>query len=138
MQSLPVRLQPGQDLRQGLEECLRDAQLGGAFVVSGIGSLSDPRLRFAGSPEDTVLHGPFEILGLSGTVTEGGSHLHMIVADSGGHVFGGHVGAGNVVRTTAEVLLIGLSEWHLSREADAGTGFKELVVRRHAGGKSAA
>jgi predicted DNA-binding protein with PD1-like motif len=53
----------------------------------------------------------------------------MSVSDSRGRVFGGHVGYGNTIRTTAEVLLALLQEWSLSREHDAATGFNELVVR---------
>jgi hypothetical protein len=47
-------------------------------------------------------------------------------------VYGGHAAYGNVVRTTAEILLALLPEWNLTREHDPATGFKELVVRpRH-------
>ncbi len=56
--------------------------------------------------------------------------LHMSVATADGRVLGGHVAYGCTVRTTAEVLLLLLPEWSLSREPDALTGFSELVVRR--------
>lgn len=100
-----------------------------AFVVSGIGSLSNARLRFAGAESETSLEGMFEILCLSGTLTRDGAHLHMALADERGHVVGGHVCYGNMVRTTAEVLLAQLTEWTLARERDANTGFNELVIR---------
>ena len=54
----------------------------------------------------------------------------MAVADASGRVYGGHVGHGNVVRTTAEILLAPLRDWRLTREHDPVTGFAELVVRR--------
>ena len=54
----------------------------------------------------------------------------MSISDERGRVFGGHVGYGNEVRTSAEVLLMWLSDFHLAREFDPHTGFKELVVRR--------
>jgi predicted DNA-binding protein with PD1-like motif len=54
----------------------------------------------------------------------------MSVADSRGQVTGGHVAHGCIVRTTAEVLLILLSEWSFNRELDAATGFAELVISR--------
>jgi predicted DNA-binding protein with PD1-like motif len=57
------------------------------------------------------------------------SHLHMALSTSSGEVLGGHVAAGCIVRTTAEVLLALLSEWEFSREPDDQTGFDELVVR---------
>ncbi|UUX94378.1 PPC domain-containing DNA-binding protein [Aquabacterium sp. J223] len=120
----PLRLRPGDDLRAALEAA-GDVS---AFVLSGIGSLSRVRLRLAGADDETVLDGPVEILTLSGTLTPDGAHLHMAVADAQGRVVGGHVGRGNLVRTTAEVLLLRLPQWSLRREHDPGTGYRELVV----------
>jgi predicted DNA-binding protein with PD1-like motif len=54
----------------------------------------------------------------------------MSVADSSGRVTGGHVARGCIVRTTAEVLLLLLSDWSFERELDPATGFAELVVSR--------
>lgn len=130
MHQLPVRLPPGCDLRLALESLGRDQFQDGAFVLCGIGSLIDPRLRLAGESEEARYEGPFEILTLSGTVTRQGAHLHMSIASSEGHVRGGHVVYGNVVRTTAELLLVQAPEWELLRERDAATGFLELVASR--------
>jgi predicted DNA-binding protein with PD1-like motif len=129
-----VRLRPGQDLRQGLEEAARAASVASAFVICGIGSLTDPRLRFAGAREETVLPGPFEMLSLSGTLTPGGCHLHMVVAGPDGRAWGGHVSRGNTIRTTAEVLLAALPDGVLSRRFDPRTGFMELVVQEPVAG----
>lgn len=128
----PLRLPPGADLRRALEELARVD--GAAFVVAGIGSLMDLRLRFAGEPAATLLDGPWELLTLSGSLTASGAHLHATVASASGAVLGGHVAHGNVVRTTAEVLLAPLPGWLLGRALDARTGYTELVVRR--GGRS--
>jgi len=138
MKALPLRLSPGQDLRQALEAAVRAEGCRAAFVIAGIGSLSEARIRFAGVDEVAALTGDTEILSLSGTlgVDEGGrshSHLHMSVSTATGEVFGGHVAPGCRVRTTAEVLLGLLPEWAFTREHDAATGFPELVVRREAG-----
>lgn len=134
MKTLPIRLTPGQDLRAALENAVRDHGCQAAFVISGIGSLSDARIRFAGVDQAQVLSGDSEILSLSGTLGvdddgRGHSHLHMAVSDAAGAVFGGHVVPGCLVRTTVEVLLGLLPGWTFSREADAATGFPELVVR---------
>jgi predicted DNA-binding protein with PD1-like motif len=125
MSWLPLRLPPGADLRRALEE----AGVGSAFVVSGMGSLSDVQLRYAGATEATVLPGDFELLSLSGAITPDGAHLHMAVSDAAGRVSGGHLVYGNRVRTTAEILLALTPDWQLSREFDAATGYAELVVR---------
>jgi len=129
MQLLPLRLPPGADLRPALQEALRAHGWDSAFVVAGIGSLSEARLRYAGEPVEAVLAGPLEILSLAGSLSADGAHLHMALADASGRVVGGHVGIlGNLVRTTAEILLTPLTEWQLTRAYDGRTGFKELMV----------
>ena len=130
MSFLPVRLLPGVDLRRALDDLAAEQASASAFVVAGIGSLVEARLRYAGEATETRIEGPLEILSLSGTLGAGGSHLHMAVSDAAGRVYGGHVGRGNVVRTTAEVLLAPLPDWSLGRAHDPATGFAELVVRR--------
>lgn len=134
MKTLPIRLTPGQDLRSALEAAVQGQSCHAAFVLSGIGSLSTAGIRFAGAEQPERLSGDMEILSLSGTVAFDGvkssSHLHMAISTSTGQVLGGHVTAGCIVRTTAEVLLTLLPEWEFVREADAATGFDELVVRK--------
>jgi uncharacterized protein len=129
MHCLPLRLEPGADLRASLEATAKSAGGLSAFVVCGIGSLAGATLRLAGAESPKSVQGEVEILSLSGTLSPDGAHLHMAIADAQGRVIGGHVCYGNTVRTTAELLLVSLSEWHLGREHDVGTGFKELVVR---------
>ena len=124
----PIRLSPGDDLRRALEAVAVDSP--GSFVVCGIGSLDGARLRLAADDVDTALDGPFEILSLSGSLSQDGAHLHMAVADASGQVIGGHVPYGNTVRTTVEVLLADLGEWQLGRELDERTGYKEMAIRK--------
>ena len=129
MRTLPIRLLPGQDLRRALEAAVAAAGCDAAFVGSGIGSLGEARLRFAGRDEPRRFTGDLEILTLAGSLGAGGSHLHASVADADGAVFGGHVAFGCVVRTTAEVLVALLDDWAFAREPDATTGYAELVAR---------
>ena len=129
MDPWPLRLAPGADLRGALEDGLRSRGGRAAFVLAGIGSLSRARLRLAGREHPEELDGDLEILTLSGTVSPDGAHLHMSVADAAGRVLGGHVAAGCVVRTTAEVLVVALPGWSFAREPDPATGFAELVLR---------
>ena len=141
MKTLPIRLTPGQDLREALEAAVRTQGCQAAFVLSGIGSLVDARIRFAGADEPLRVCGDSEILGLSGTVGVGAagdggrghSHLHMALAAATGEVLGGHVAPGCRVRTTAEILLVLLHDWAFTREPDASTGFAELVVKARGG-----
>lgn len=124
----PLRLPPGVDLRGALEQAARDRGMA-AFVVCGIGSLGDARLRLAGAAEAAVIGGPCEIVSLAGSLTPGGAHLHAVLADAQGRVHGGHLTAGNLVRTTAELLLVWLPRWEMGRGFDPLTGHAELLVR---------
>lgn len=128
LQPWPLRLRPGDDLRPTLEQALRGRGVAAAFVVAGIGSLKPARLRLAGADRWLELDADVELMSLSGSVGAGGSHLHACVADAQGRVFGGHLGAGCIVRTTAEVLLALLPGWAFGRTPDPATGYAELDV----------
>jgi predicted DNA-binding protein with PD1-like motif len=130
MHTRPIRLNPGADLRRALEAAVAAEGCRAAFVVSGIGSLSVLRLRYAGRDDaEPAQTGSFEIL----TIASNGSHLHAALSTADGQVLGGHVAKGCIVRTTVEVLLALLPEWEFRREADAGTGYAELPIRQRAG-----
>ncbi len=128
VEAIPLRLHPGDDLRLKLEAMAHD--IGSAFVVCGVGSLDGVRIRLADERDELHLEGPFELLTLSGSISAGGAHLHMSVADATGRVIGGHVCRGNIVRTTAELLLATVTGWTLGRAHDSATGYDELVVVR--------
>lgn len=128
-----LRLSPGDDLRRSLEQAMGRFVAGqpvtAACVLSVVGSLSQAVLRFAQREEGSCIDGPLELLTLSGTLSPDGAHLHASVADASGHVLGGHVMAGCRVRTTAEIVLGLLPQWHFSRQTDPRTGYLELVAR---------
>jgi len=129
---VPLRLRPGDDLRRGLESWFVQQDEHAGCVISAIGSLSTAQLRFAGRDAITVIRGELEILSLSGTLSPDGAHLHMAVADSRGTVIGGHLCAGSLVRTTAELVLGLLPEWSFRRQLDPGSGYAELHIRPEA------
>ena len=134
MEALPLRLPPGADLGAALEAEVAAHSHRAGFAISGIGSLSGTRLRLAGASKPENLRGDHEILTLNGTVAGDGSQLHMSIADSSGRVMGGHVAHGCIVHTTAEVLLLLLSDWSFDRELDPATGLAELIVSRRGSG----
>ena len=131
MQTLPLRLVPGQDLRAALAALPRAHGVDAAFVLQGIGSLDQVSLRLAGAQAATPLEGDWEILTLAGSLAPDGPHLHMTLADGAGRVLGGHVMAGCRIRTTAEILVALLPAHHFSRAHDAASGYLELVVGTH-------
>jgi hypothetical protein len=128
-----LRLHPGDDLRESLTALPDALDIDAAFIVSAIGSLRPAVLRYAGAKVGTVIEGDTEILSLAGTLARraaGGPHVHMAVSDANGAVFGGHLMAGSIVRTTAEIVIGIAPDWALSREVDTTTGFRELVARQ--------
>jgi uncharacterized protein len=130
MHATTVRLSPGDDLRVALDHAFRTSGQSAAFVLQGIGSLSVAMLRYAGRDASAEHRGDLEILTLAGSLSANGPHLHMSIADADGRVFGGHVTAGCIVRTTAEIVIASIPGERYTREHDAATGFAELVIRR--------
>ena len=124
----PLRLLPGDDLRDALLAFLRSSPHRAAFVAAGIGSLSRVALRRAGAAAAELHEAPYELVTLSGTLAVDGAHLHATVADAQGNVTGGHVGAGCIVRTTVEVLVLVLPDLAFARVVDPATGFRELAI----------
>lgn len=134
MRVVPLRLRPGDDLRQELEAWMGRQHEQAAWVISGIGSLSVAQLRLAGHPQSTTLGGDLEILSLAGTLSTDGAHLHIAIADNTGAVIGGHLAPGSLVRTTAELLVGLLPQWQFRRELDPATGYAELQIHPHPNG----
>ena len=131
MKVVPLRLQPGDDLRLALEVWMDAQQKRAGCVISAVGSLSLAQLRLAGATQATAIHGELEIVSLSGTLSPDGAHLHIAIADSQGAVIGGHLCAGSLVRTTAELVIGLLPDWRFSRELDPATGYAELRIKAH-------
>jgi predicted DNA-binding protein with PD1-like motif len=134
MKVVPLRLKPGDDLRRTLEAWLGEQQEQAGCVISAVGSLSLAQLRLAGATQATAIHGELEIVSLSGTLSPDGIHLHIAIANSSGTVIGGHLCAGSLVRTTAELVIGLLPEWQFRRELDPATGYAELRISPQAPG----
>lgn len=129
MQATPIRLLPGDDLKQRIDKLAWERGWRAACVVTCAGSLRVAQIRFADQAEPTRVSGPLEILSLSGTVASfGGSHLHISVADEKGRVVGGHLKEGSIVHTTAELVIGTMEGFAFHREIDPHTGFPELVI----------
>lgn len=126
----PLRLTPGTDLLLALAALPRQRGERAGMVISGIGSLVAVQLRFAGRDGATAFTGDHEILSLAGSLSLDGAHLHLSVADAEGRVTGGHLLAGSLVRTTAELLVAWLPDCTFRRGLDPQTGFRELLITR--------
>lgn len=125
-----LRLSPGEDLKDCLQQFTQSHGLAAACVVTVVGSLQQVSLRFAGATELTVLTGKFEIVSLVGTLSANGLHLHLAIADARGQVLGGHLMPGCLIYTTAEIILGALSGLVFERVPDQQTGYHELVIQK--------
>jgi predicted DNA-binding protein with PD1-like motif len=125
-----IRLNPGQDLKGEIDAYATTHKIEAGFIVTCVGSLTKFNLRFADQPGGTQGEGHFEIVSLTGTVSIHGSHLHMSVSDERGKTTGGHVLEGNVIYTTAEIVLGESSDLIFTREVDGTTPWKELIIRK--------
>ncbi|MFQ3613083.1 MAG: PPC domain-containing DNA-binding protein [Cyanobacteriota bacterium] len=128
----PLRLCPGQDLKQELEQFARQQPLQAGFVLSAVGSLTQATLRLADQTEDHLLVERLEILALNGSLCADGLHLHLTVADCQGKTWGGHLRPGCLIYTTAELVLADSLEHRFSRQLDPTTGYLELQIEQAA------
>lgn len=128
MRTIAIRLRPGMDLRQELERVGDRERMRAGLVLTCVGSLSVVSLRMANRAETERLEGAYEIVSLVGTLSAEGPHLHLSVSDAAGIVLGGHLQAGNVIRTTAEVVLGELEDVEFRRPIDPETTWDELKI----------
>jgi len=128
MRTYALRLRPGQDLRQQLTAFATQQHVQAGAMVTCVGSLTQVTLRLANQDVPTVYHGHFEIVSLVGTLSVNGSHLHLAVSDSTGRTIGGHLLDGNLVYTTAELVVGVLEDVSFRREPDPTFGYHELTI----------
>ncbi|WP_115081840.1 PCC domain-containing protein [Synechococcus sp. N32] len=108
MQSLPLKLAPGSDLRLSLEELAQRDGISG-FVLGVVGNLTKASFQCPGQAEPTVLEGDLEVITLNGTFSPEGVHLHLSLSDGACQVWGGHLEPGTIVQKGVD-LLIGVLE----------------------------
>lgn len=125
-----LRLKPHQDLKKSLIDFVIENKITAAWIMSGLGSLRETNIRYANNPHGKMESGDFEILSMSGTLSSNGCHIHICVADTNGVTTGGHLLEGNLIYTTAEII-IGESKDHVfTREKDGSTEWPELSIKK--------
>ena len=124
------RLLPGQDLKKEIECFASTHHLEAGWVASCVGSLTEYHIRFANEKDGSRGSGHFEILGVTGTLSINGSHLHICISDQKGKAMGGHLLEGNKVYTTAEIILQQTDDFVFTRETDPFTQWKVLQIKK--------
>lgn len=130
MKTHPLRLKPGADLKTEIEAYVQANNITAGWMVSCAGSLTQYNIRFANQPEGSKGNGHFEIVSLTGTTSVNGSHIHISISDSTGKTIGGHLLNGNLVYTTAEIILQEDDRFLFTREKDGSTPWEELQIKK--------
>lgn len=126
----PLRLKPATDLKKEIETYVKAHNVKAGWIATCAGSLTHYNIRFANQPAGTTGEGHYEIVSLTGTVSVNGSHLHISISDSTGKTLGGHLLDGNVIYTTAEIVLQEDDAFEFTRKKDGTTPWEELQVKK--------
>src|SRR3569832_853670 len=133
MRAHAFRLMPVTDLLEALQRLTESNGSRAGFILTCVGSLSQARLRMpglSGEPEVfKTFSEPLEIVSLTGTLCPDGLHVHISLSRRNGACVGGHLVAGCLVNTTAELVIGELPVVEFSRPLDPTTGYDELEVR---------
>ena len=122
------RLKPGEDLKKSIQQYVDSHHIKAGWIVTCVGSLTDYQLRFSNQLQPYTGSGHFEIVSLTGTLSENGSHMHISISDSTGKTIGGHLLDGCKIYTTAEIVLHASDEFIFKRENDGSTPWNELKI----------
>ena len=115
-----LRLDPGEDLLEGLQRAVTELGVRDGAFLGGIGSLTSYHVHVVSStdlpPENAFMkgEGPFDILAITGHVMGGRVHAHLTFSGTE-KAMGGHLEPGSHVLTFAIVTLAELLDTDLSR-----------------------
>jgi hypothetical protein len=137
-----VRVLPGSDIVEGIHRVSEKLDIETGAIAACIGSLQSAAFLVAvplknkigaGYSEPRHIKGPLELLSAQGTIGQetGGDrfiHLHAVLSDARGNVFGGHlVRGGNPVLITCEVTIGQLENVRMVRRYDPEVDMKVLM-----------
>ena len=124
------RLTKGNDLKKSIVEYARDNNIKAGVISACVGCCYEVNFRLAGGKKFFHKVDDYEIVSMTGTISEDGVHIHVSFSDIEGNVVGGHLSDGCFVNTTAEVAITEIDNYRLTREYDENTGYKELVAEK--------
>ena len=124
------RLTKGMDLKKSIVEYCKENNIKAGIIGACVGCCYEIYFRLAGGKDFYHKIGDHEIVSMTGTISEDGVHIHVSFADIEGKVIGGHLSDGCFVNTTAEIAIIEVDNYKLTREFDEETGYKELVIEK--------
>jgi len=144
-----IRVLPGFDIIEGIEEACRNIGITCGAVVSCIGSIQGASISYAISSdsnkvgaalsEPKLLPGPVELISAQGTIglDENGEtivHLHGTICDTEGKMYGGHFAKGkNRVLVTCETVVTEVSDATVVRAYDSKVEFNLFMSTEEEG-----
>lgn len=124
------RLTRGMDLKNEIIKYCQGNDIKAGIIGSCVGCCYSISFRLAGGKKFYHNDGDYEIVSMTGTISEDGVHIHVAFADGEGKTVGGHLTDGCLVGTTAEIAIIEIENYRMRRLLDEETGYKELVLER--------
>ena len=125
-----IRLKRGEDLLDTIKRICKDKNIQSGVVLSGVGCISSGRVRDASGVRIREIAEHCEIVSLNGTVSAARCHVHIALSKEDLSTIGGHLCAGCIVNTTCELVIAELPGVTFDEEADAETGYDELIFRK--------
>jgi uncharacterized protein len=125
------RLKPGEDLKEEIMRFAKDNKIEAGYIITCVGSLKKANLRLANQPNTQVFEEKFEIVSLVGTFSGiSDRHFHISISDRFGKTIGGHLAEGNIIYTTAEIVIGEITNMKFLRKLDSETTYNELFIEK--------
>ena len=124
-----LRLTKGMDLRKSIEDYRKLHHIHSGCIITCVGCVYEVGIRLADGVTKINLKDNYEIVSLTGTLSQDGVHLHIALSGKDMQTIGGHLTYGCLVNTTAEIVLMEIDEYEFTRSFDESTGYDELVIR---------
>ena len=127
-----IRLKRGEDLLDSIKKLCKQKDIKAGVVLSGVGCISSGRVRDASGVRIREIAEHCEIVSLNGTVSAVRCHVHIALSKEDLTTIGGHLCSGCIVNTTCELVIGELPGIAYDEEADAETGYDELIFLQKA------
>ncbi len=124
-----IRLRRGDDLLESIRQLCRNRQIAAGVVLSGVGCISQGRIRDASGVTIRNIDEHCEIVSLNGTVSAARCHVHIALSKEDLSTIGGHLCPGCIINTTCELVIAELSGIGYGVEHDPQTGYDELIFK---------
>ena len=122
-----IRRRRGDDLLLSIRRLCEEKQIAAGVVLSAVGCISKGFLRDASGITVREIPDHCEIVSLNGTVSRQRCHLHIALSKEDLSTVGGHLCPGCIINTTCELVIGELPGIRYDVEADAETGYDELI-----------